>query len=583
MSHLLAISVGPVQEFIAAARRTRDLWFGSYLLSEISRAAAKAIEDQGGRLIFPASLGAENVANVILTKLDAGDPKEIAAKAKKAAQKQWREFAEQARGGASSVIREAIWNDQVDDVIEFYAAWVPHTNPKNYQDDRVRVMRLLAGRKNCRDFKQPGFNDAGLPKSSLDGQRPTVLVGPKPGESRETYRDNWPKKLRLSPGEQLDVVGVTKRLGKKRGESDPRYPSVARVAAETWLRGVRAKIAFEDLRNACAAVPDLNKVAEPEYGYFPYEGTVIFKDRHPDLIAELGEVVREPLKQVAEALKKLGGEPTPYVAVLVADGDGMGAVISNQKTIGEHQQLSQALAGFASEARKIVTDRNGVLIYAGGDDVLAFLPVDKCLGSARMLHDKFSDLLKGYKNEEGKPPTLSVGVAIGHFMENLEDLLEYARAAEKAAKKVEGKDALAVHLHKRSGSPIRVRAKWTETPAPDDRLIRSARLIQCEAIPGKLPYDLRQLADLYEGWHSATEDDKQTVAEAMKGDVLQVIRDKQPRSGRQHMPEIEGLLKAVNGVADLHRFAEELLVARQIASALRQAGEQPTGPSEEAS
>ena len=25
MSHLLAISVGPVQEFIAAARRTRDL------------------------------------------------------------------------------------------------------------------------------------------------------------------------------------------------------------------------------------------------------------------------------------------------------------------------------------------------------------------------------------------------------------------------------------------------------------------------------------------------------------------------------------------------------------------------------
>jgi hypothetical protein len=33
MSYLLAISVGPVQEFIVAARRTRDLWFGSYLLS----------------------------------------------------------------------------------------------------------------------------------------------------------------------------------------------------------------------------------------------------------------------------------------------------------------------------------------------------------------------------------------------------------------------------------------------------------------------------------------------------------------------------------------------------------------------
>ena len=60
MSHLLAISVGPVQEFIAAARRTRDLWFGSYLLSEISRAVAKAVENQGGRLIFPASSDPES-------------------------------------------------------------------------------------------------------------------------------------------------------------------------------------------------------------------------------------------------------------------------------------------------------------------------------------------------------------------------------------------------------------------------------------------------------------------------------------------------------------------------------------------
>jgi hypothetical protein len=53
MSHLIAISVGPVQEFIAAARRTRDLWFGSYLLSEISKAVAQSVQDHGGRLIFP--------------------------------------------------------------------------------------------------------------------------------------------------------------------------------------------------------------------------------------------------------------------------------------------------------------------------------------------------------------------------------------------------------------------------------------------------------------------------------------------------------------------------------------------------
>lgn len=122
MSHLLAVSVGPVQEFIAAARRTRDLWFGSRLLSEISRAVAKAIEGQGGRLIFPASSGVDNVANVILAELDDADPRDVAAKGKAAAQTRWGQFAKEARGQVSGVIHSDVWNDQERDAIEFYAA-----------------------------------------------------------------------------------------------------------------------------------------------------------------------------------------------------------------------------------------------------------------------------------------------------------------------------------------------------------------------------------------------------------------------------------------------------------------------------
>src|ERR1019366_10068292 len=66
VKHLLVFSIGPVQEFIAAARRTRDLWVGSEMLSEVSRAAAGVIGD--GRLIFPPSIDPElppSVANVI--------------------------------------------------------------------------------------------------------------------------------------------------------------------------------------------------------------------------------------------------------------------------------------------------------------------------------------------------------------------------------------------------------------------------------------------------------------------------------------------------------------------------------------
>ena len=36
MKYLVEIAVGPVQAFIASARKLRDLWFGSTLLSELS-------------------------------------------------------------------------------------------------------------------------------------------------------------------------------------------------------------------------------------------------------------------------------------------------------------------------------------------------------------------------------------------------------------------------------------------------------------------------------------------------------------------------------------------------------------------
>ena len=53
--------------------------------------------------------------------------------------------------------------------------------------------------------------------------------------------------------------------------------------------------------------------------------------------------------------------------------------------------------------------------------------------------------------------------------------------------------------------------------------------------------------------------------------MVRVIQDKQPRAGRQRMPEIKEILQTVDSAAALRRFAQELRVARQIAVALRQA------------
>lgn len=55
----LIFQVGPVQDFIAAARSTRDLWSGSYLLAWLVASAIKAVADTVGpdSIIFPALRG----------------------------------------------------------------------------------------------------------------------------------------------------------------------------------------------------------------------------------------------------------------------------------------------------------------------------------------------------------------------------------------------------------------------------------------------------------------------------------------------------------------------------------------------
>lgn len=563
MSHLLAIAVGPVQEFIAAARRTRDLWFGSYLLSEISRAVAQSVETNGGKLIFPASSAAENVANVILAELPTGDPKEVAAKAKQAAQKRWLEFVDDAWHQAKSVIREEIWNDQKDDVIEFYAAWVLRS--ADYQADRAKLMRLLAGRKNCRDFL-PAKGRAGVPKSSLDGQRESVLKDPA--------RERWPARcrtqLRVREGEQLDVVGLVKRIA----EGNRPYPSVSRLACDPWVRGCAGKLPFERLRAVCDELPGsvlhrLDTQSFPAFRDFPYEGTAVYVGRHREWQQEIDEEDRFIIEDIQKALSNLP-TPLPYLAVLVADGDSMGATISALVSPEAHRAFSAALDGFANAARQIIQDHHGVLVYAGGDDVLAFLPVDKCLEGARQLHDHFVNLLTNYKSKDGKSPTLSVGIAIGHFMENLEDLLDYGRAAEKAAKGVPSKDALAVHLHKRSGAPIKMASRWQSHP--DSRLTLYAELLQKEALPSKLPYDLNQLAELYEAPRWA-EDVRRM---AMQKDVLRIIADKQPRAGRRYLSQVRDIVAGLANAQALQSFCNELLIARLLAEAFDQARRQPT-------
>ena len=221
MSYLLSISIGPVQDFIKAARKTRDLWFGSMMLSEISRAAALALaEEDGATLIFPsrqAVMAQSSVANKSLVITE--NPSMVADHAHSAAKKQLDAYKTDAlrRIPVENAIHKDIFDAQIEHYLEFYAAWWPL---EGYDQTRQAVERLLAGRKSLRNFS-PAVGRAGIPKSSLDGGRESVLNGLARGNMS----------LGIKQNELLDAVSLIKRIAEPK-----RFVSVARVAIDPLIR-----------------------------------------------------------------------------------------------------------------------------------------------------------------------------------------------------------------------------------------------------------------------------------------------------------------------------------------------------------
>jgi CRISPR-associated protein Cmr2 len=586
---LLVISIGPVQDFIASARRTRDLWFGSYLLSEISKAAARVIVKASGEdsLIFPspgenALLDPDsdlNVANVILAKVE--NPEAVFEVAREAAKARWSEFADEALGKAQREldINTELWESQVEDAIECYGAWTPLEG--NYRQARRQVMRLLAARKQCRDFR-PNEGLQGVPKSSLDGLRESVIKG-KP--SRKTLLS-----LGIKDSEKLCAIGLTKRVaGGKHA-----FPSVSRVAAEPWIRAAAAasdpdiRENWDSLKDVCEQLKQRGLIStvrgnEAYSRVFPYEGSVLFRNRLEDLLPE-EETDLKLVNRISDLLKELQSPkacraPSPYLAILAADGDRVGRTISGIESPKDHRNFSADLSGFAGAARKIIQESSGVCVYSGGDDVLAFVPLDRVLSCARKLRQDFVERLRKWKDSEGKSPTLSVGIAVGHIMEDLADLLKFAREAEALAKgdgrkNGEARDALAVVVRARGNEACAVRERWEgESPVSslDELLLLWAKLHAEGGLPSKFAYELRQTAELYrEPEDEAKGPSRQNFFnEALRKDVLRIFARKDVRLKEHEGKAIVGMIERIEGSDGLMALSNELIIGQWLAEGMK--------------
>lgn len=239
------------------------------------------------------------------------------------------------------------------------------------------------------------------------------------------------------------------------------------------------------------------------------------------------------------------------------------------------------MSAFAATARQIINEHDGSLIYAGGDDVLAFLPLHMLLKCAQELHNQFGAVInpsgnaQQFTDAEGKAPTLSIGIAIVHHLEPLSDALALARAAERAAKDIPGKNALAITLSKRSGADITIGGHWGEL---DTRLQQFVTMHRLDALPDGAAFQLRDLAERL----TPKQGQPTLPAEAALAEARRNIGRKQPRRGQDkqladgtraaiHQALARGQsAQAADGahaLATIRAVAEELIVARLLADA----------------
>jgi CRISPR-associated protein Cmr2 len=180
--------------------------------------------------------------------------------------------------------------------------------------------------------------------------------------------------------------------------------------------------------------------------------------RLPNRFPSTDEIAGLPDKQRETGRAK---ETVGYLAVLHMDGDRMGTFLSGLNKAEEHRVFSQTLLDFANEdVPKIIEEYSkdhqpAVLVYAGGDDVVALLPLTVALACADALRTAFT-------RRTGL--TMSAGIALTPSNLPLDTALDEARAAEHTAKEGHGRDAVVVREAHRSGQIREAGGKWDVVP-----------------------------------------------------------------------------------------------------------------------
>ncbi len=603
----LVFSISPVQEFIRTARKTRDFWLGSYILSYLCWNAMEAVVECCGpdSIVFPdlhhqplfhaylkrklgqsstpiesvlkdsqKKLHIPSLPNRFLAVIPGSQAENLVAATVERAERALASLETHGTAWLKAHVDSSDWDEAIGEIIarqcrhyfRFSSSIVPWSldlasrdsldadlvisrlvPPLGQADDpRVKFLkevrnlteyglnigslyqvlyevaeRLAASRKSLRlplaGEQEPGY------KCTLCGEREALHASSQVGWDEVS---GWWRRLAgksrglVGPVDRLCGLCSMKRLSggffeSELGMKPVSFDSTADIAAQPAWEAALAKHP-ERAREFRRSIEALG---------VPWSGQWLFRDEltraklaGADGQPPMERVVRDLRNQLEGVVE--GHPPARYYGIIRFDGDSLGEILKGNRLpdLGEvyhpealqrirqdypaiagklaaagisrpvsqaiHRTISRALRFFSLDLAPHAVEKVGMgqLVYAGGDDVLALLPLERFFEVLNLLRAFYSGEVAGedggwrpdYGNEKsggwlefekrhgitmGSTSTASVGAAIVSWQEPLAAAIALAGQAEREAK-AGGRNSCCLLFKRRSGEIRRASFQW---------------------------------------------------------------------------------------------------------------------------
>ena len=449
-TYLFQLTIPSVQKLILSSRKAQDLWAGSFIVSNLLKETVKDLKNKSNiSFIFPHEdlLGEtegkiSNVPNKILFTVEGSkeEIKKIGQDLEKSIKEKLKnlintdfinEKLSKMKCGSKELMKyqlenfvNVIWGAVPLKKDNYIASLDNLDNYISYKKSSILPNRRFIESYKVIDFEKEEypfveglgfeqiydyFTDSKIKKPhivkgayrcTLCGDRIILEADGKDYKGNSFWENVWKENEKIfTEGERLCGVCLVKRTYKSGG-----FPSVSEIATTTF------KLFLKNYPETVKEIANIIKSADNGKKYFSKNPQSVPKLQGESNLNELLKIdgeylipqVRENDEEKPEiavklknVYKELNKAPSDSFAVLIMDGDSMGAKLRLINDIDKQKELSKKLSNFTKEVKKIVEDENyGKLIYAGGDDVLALLPIEFALKCAYEIQKAFSKELK---------------------------------------------------------------------------------------------------------------------------------------------------------------------------------------------